>query len=352
VSYQAVEWAVRDAPMLLTDKGKPDTTARHVLAVLAEAAHSDGSEARPAVVTMQYRTGYDRRTIQRALRRLESGGLIRAEGTKFDCTIYRLAMHLKRPASDLEDLKAEEMRQKELDAERQRRSRARRVTHSDDVTVTDAECVTEPDVTDADDVSHALSVPTSRILRPDVTDATPPNPSFEPSGEPSLLSSTLASVIPEPRAVPDEKREIIAALPKDNDDAAKVVEAWLAARGRGRNPAAEANVRKSASEFLAADWSIPDLIALAEDMGRRQPTYSDLTKHEPHWVRPASKSAPAASSATTCWTCTRPTPKPVVAFGRTYCPSCCEPCSGCRAATPADLLDMDTNRCASCRTAA
>ena len=168
--------------------------------------------------------------------------------------------------------------------------------------------------------------------------------------EDSLSSDAPVPNAPEPPA-PDE-REIIAALPKDNDDAGKVVEAWLAARGRGRNPAAEAKVRKSASEFLAADWSIPDLIALAEDMGRRQPTYSDLTKHEPHWVRPVSKSAPAASSATTCWTCTRPTPKPVVAFGRTYCPSCCEPCSGCRAATPADALDMDTNRCPACRTAA
>ncbi len=158
MSYQAVEWAMRDAPMLLTEKGRPDTTARHVLAALAEHAHPDGSEARPAIVTLQHRTGYDRRTVQRALRRLETAGLIRDEGTKYDCTIYRLAMHLMRPASDLEELKADEMRQKEASAERQRRSRARRVTHSDDVTVTDADCVTEPDVTDADDVSHVVEM--------------------------------------------------------------------------------------------------------------------------------------------------------------------------------------------------
>ncbi len=65
--------------------------------------------------------------------------------------------------------------------------------------------------------------------------------------------------------------------------------------------------------------------------------------------QPMRHSAPTAPLAATCWTCTRPALKPVVAFGRTYCPSCCEPCSGCRAATPADLLDMDTNRCSACR---
>ncbi len=158
MSWQAVQWAMRDAPMLLTEKGKPDTTARHVLAALAEHAHPDGSEARPAIVTLQHRTGYDRRTIQRALRRLEDAGQIRAEGTKYDCTNYRLAMHLKRPASDMKELKADEMRRKEASAERQRRSRARRVTHANDVTVTDAECVTGPDITDADDVCHVVEV--------------------------------------------------------------------------------------------------------------------------------------------------------------------------------------------------
>jgi hypothetical protein len=65
--------------------------------------------------------------------------------------------------------------------------------------------------------------------------------------------------------------------------------------------------------------------------------------------QPMRQSAPTAPSAATCWTCNRTAPKPVVAFGHPYCPSCCEPCSGCRAATPADLLDMDTNRCPACR---
>jgi DNA-binding transcriptional ArsR family regulator len=287
--------------MLLTDKGKPDTTARHVLAALAEFAETDGSEARPALITLQHRTGYDRRTIQRALRRLEGGGLVRAEGTKFDCTIYRLAMHLMRPASDMDDLKAEEMRQKEGDAERQRRSRAKRVTHANDVTVTDAECVTVPDVTDADDVSHAFSVPTSRTQNPDVTDATPPNPSFDPPRT-LPLSPAAGRAADAARAVTDE-REIDASPDNSNNDTAKVAEAWSAARGRGRNPAAEQRVRESAALLLSVGWSIPDVIALAEDMGVRQPSFTDLAKHEPHWQRPVAGGVVPPSLPPWCTRC-------------------------------------------------
>lgn len=224
--------------MLLTEKGKPDTTARHVLAVLAECAEADGSEARPSLMTVQYRSGYDRRTIQRALRRLEDGGLIKAGGVKFGCTVYRLAMHLVRPESDWAELEAEEARQKDADAERQRRSRARRVTHAESVTVTDAECVTGRSVTDADAVSHALSVPTSRTQNPDVTDGTPPNTSFEPSGESSSLSSQLPRQAAQEPPVAGDEREIdplVQKLITDHDateDEATAVIAQVHAEGR------------------------------------------------------------------------------------------------------------------------
>lgn len=292
MSWQAVEWAMEKAPMLLTEKGKPDTTARHVLAVLAEYAGDDGSEARPALLKIQYRTGYDRRTVQRALRRLEAAGLIRPEGTKFGCTIYRLAMQVIRPETDLKELEMEDERRQEADAERQRRSRSRRVTHSNDVTVTDAECVTDDlpggDVTHADDVSHALCVPTSRTQNPDVTHATPPDPSFEPPGETSL-SPSAASDRPQPAAGQGE-REINASLStdKDNDDPAKVVQAWTAARGRGRNPAAEQKVHDSAVLLLSVGWTVADVISLAEDMAQKYPAGTDLAVHEGHWVRPTT----------------------------------------------------------------
>lgn len=167
---------MRDAPMLMTGRGRPDTTSRHVLAVLAEFAHKDGMSAHPSVDTIEYYSGFDRRTIQRALRRLEEAGLIVPYGAVRGVTRYRLAMELKRPASDREEIEIRAAASKAAGAERQRRARAKRVTHFDDVTVTHSDsvttdqmsrtltadvthfdCVTGPDVTHFDDGCHALN---------------------------------------------------------------------------------------------------------------------------------------------------------------------------------------------------
>jgi hypothetical protein len=194
-----------DAPMLQTDKGKPDTTARHVLQVLAEHASKTGTNARPSLMRIQYRSGYDRRTVQRALRRLEAAGLITPTGVISGCTVYRLSMGTTRPASDWKELEAEEARQRDVDAERQRRYRSRsRVTDANAVTVTDAESVTA-------DERHALSVRTSRTQNPDVTDATPPEPSVEHVREPSLSSRVPQQPIEPPAPV---ERETVASTDK------------------------------------------------------------------------------------------------------------------------------------------
>ncbi len=144
--------------MLLTEKGKPDTTSRHVLQALAEHAHRDGGGARPSVLRLQYRTGYDRRTVQRALRRLEDGKLITAEGVVYGCTQWRLSLHLVRPESDWTLLEQEEENLREATAVRVRRHRAKRVTHSDDVTVTHSDDVTEPGVTHSASVRNDVEV--------------------------------------------------------------------------------------------------------------------------------------------------------------------------------------------------
>jgi DNA-binding Lrp family transcriptional regulator len=155
-----------DAPMLRTEKDRPDSTARHVLQVLGEHARPDGSNSHPSVLRIQYRTGYDERTVQRALRRLEAGGLIRKQGTVNGRTKWKLQMHLKRPEFDWAELEAEAEEGKRQAAERQRRARAKRVTQSESVTVTDGESVTvthsddvtEGGVTHSESVSHALPV--------------------------------------------------------------------------------------------------------------------------------------------------------------------------------------------------
>jgi DNA-binding Lrp family transcriptional regulator len=155
-----------DAPMLRTDKGRPDSTARHVLQVLAEHARPDGSNSHPSVLRIQYRTGYDERTVQRALRRLEAGGLIRQQGTVQGRKKWRLQMHLQRPEFDWAELEAEAEEAKKQAAERQRRARQKRVTqseavtvtHGESVTVTHSDDVTEGSVTHSESVSHALPV--------------------------------------------------------------------------------------------------------------------------------------------------------------------------------------------------
>ncbi|MFD6128668.1 helix-turn-helix domain-containing protein [Streptomyces diastaticus] len=175
MSHEAVTWAMDDAPMLRTEKGRPDTTTRGVLQVLAEHADRDGRNARPSLARLRYRTGYDRRTVQRALRRLETAGLIKAVGTHGEITVYALALHTVRPASDWTELLEDEQRQKDAARDRQRKSRAKRaassaaaesptepdVTHPDDMTepdVTHPDNVTEPDVTHSDDERHASGV--------------------------------------------------------------------------------------------------------------------------------------------------------------------------------------------------
>lgn len=193
-----------DAPMLLTPKGKKDTTARGVLQVLAEHARADGSNAHPSVARVQYRTGFDERTVQNALRRLEVGGLIVADGAVNGCTRYRLSMHLRRPASDWDDLVAEKEAKRSAAAERKRKSRAA-VTSSDDVTVTSLNdrtgdvtssgggrhVVEQRDVTSFNDGRHVVNAPRTVI-----------EPSVEPPENLSVVDEggdTSGSGVPAPR---------------------------------------------------------------------------------------------------------------------------------------------------------
>ncbi|GGU52243.1 helix-turn-helix domain-containing protein [Streptomyces lavendofoliae] len=158
MSTEAVTWAMDDAPMLRTAAGKPDATARHVLQALAEHADKTGKNAHPSITRLQYRTGYDRRTVQRALRRLEDARLISKDGAVQDRTRWKLSLNLIRPASDWDEIERAEDASRAAAAERQRRSRAKRVTHSDDVTVTDQNGVTDRDVTHSDSARHAFEV--------------------------------------------------------------------------------------------------------------------------------------------------------------------------------------------------
>lgn len=163
MSYEAVKWAMDDAPMLKTPAGNADHTARGVLQALAEFAKKDGTDAHPSVERLEFRSGYDRRTVQRALRRLEKAELIIPYGTVNGCVRYRLAMEKLRPASDWDEILIRAAAAKAADAERQRRARERRVTHSGGVTVTHSGGVTsgatdQMSRTSSADVTHFNSV--------------------------------------------------------------------------------------------------------------------------------------------------------------------------------------------------
>lgn len=158
MSFEAVAWALEDAPMLRTERGKADTTARFVLVALAERADSQGRRAHPSLLDIQYRTGFDRSTVQRGLRRLEAAGLIVKTDVVHGCACWLLVMDQRRPDGDREALEAEEAAEKDKATERKRRSRERSVTHSTPVTVTHSTPATEPDVTGVTPSGHALKV--------------------------------------------------------------------------------------------------------------------------------------------------------------------------------------------------
>ncbi|MFD8687807.1 helix-turn-helix domain-containing protein [Streptomyces sp. NPDC059651] len=234
MSTEAVTWAMDDAPMLRTDKGRPDSTARHVLQVLAEHARPDGSNSHPSHLRIQYRTGYDERTIQRALRRLESGGLIKGDGSVNGRRRWRLQLHRRRPAFDWAELEAEAEDAKKQAAERQRKSRQKRVTPPESVTVTDAESVTEPDVTQSGDVteegvthsasvSHALEVrdvthsaSECHALSAPLTTSQPSDNHQEPFPGPADASASAAA--PTPGDTEDAPDDVIDLDPEDEAD--------------------------------------------------------------------------------------------------------------------------------------
>ncbi|WP_405848072.1 helix-turn-helix domain-containing protein [Streptomyces niveus] len=240
MSTEAVKWAMDHAPMPRTEKGKPDTTARHVLQVLGEHAAPDGSNAHPSVLRIQYRTGYDRTTVQRALRRLEKAGLIAKDGMREGRTRWQLAMDRTRPESDWADLEREEDEFRAAAAERKRRSRSKGVTHAESVTVTDSKGVTvtdaesvTADVTDGTPSRHALKVRSSRTER---------RPNHQQPSVNQLHKDSSSPPAQTERGSSDQAGQYLDAFgafwlvypkKKAREEAKK---AWIAAIGRGAEP--------------------------------------------------------------------------------------------------------------------
>jgi hypothetical protein len=211
MSYEAVRWAMYDAPMLLTAAGKPDTAARAVLIARAERADKAGRSTYAGTADLSRVTGYDERTIERAERRLEGAGLlIRAGRSHLGTVMWHLDMSQKQAEGNQGLAEARVERRRKADAIRQQRARERRkALSSGSAEPVDNGPSIEPDVSTKICVTDAESV-TSRTQNPDVTDLNgvtsrtqrPPNHPVKPPVEPPGLTTPGGAPPPGPRRRP------------------------------------------------------------------------------------------------------------------------------------------------------
>jgi hypothetical protein len=165
-AFAAIKWA-RSAPVVRRGNGKPDATAHHVLLVLATYADKDG-RARPSVATLAEDSVLAVDTVDAALCRLVSAGLIEAEESYggSGCVVWRLRMDLSRDGSRADVLTERQERARRATADRVARFRERRNgirgryatlsgTVTDDV-VTPSDTVTDEVVTVSETVCNGV----------------------------------------------------------------------------------------------------------------------------------------------------------------------------------------------------
>jgi hypothetical protein len=191
MSYEAVQWALYKAPLLLMPGGGPDIAAKLVLIFRAERASKDGKGTYAAHAEIKRATGYDVRTIQRAERRLEKAGLM----------IRRGVSHLGTPRWDLDltvestagaDYVAErDARRREQTAERVRRHRAKQGGPDIETDVSISPPVTTPDVVSNGTEERYVTTPDVVCNAPHATRTT-----NEPPRTTTTPGTTLGGTLP------------------------------------------------------------------------------------------------------------------------------------------------------------
>lgn len=231
-----MKWALYQAPMLRTEAGKPDAISRLVLVAHAERTDKDGRDSHPGPAALIEATGLDERTIDRAEKRLEKGGLMARNGlsrhgtTRWDLNLSYVRDDAERSAKDRIE------HRRKVDAERQRRHRQKQR----EAAVTDANSVTSrtlnPDVTDSASGCHGRNAPQT-ILRtthepPGETipgGTLPPDPlrpqdlrSSDLGLEPEKSISTEGQQPPRPETATHDRAREAEAGPAANDEAKKI----------------------------------------------------------------------------------------------------------------------------------
>ncbi|MEU4804395.1 hypothetical protein [Actinosynnema sp. NPDC023587] len=125
--YAPFLWALK-VPKLLLGNGTPDTTAHHVLLVMATHADPDGTNIRPSVATLTQESHFnDQRTTKDALRRLEAAQLVVRTGELTGGTvIWKLNFELEFSGTGAaEEFRSRREKALTKQAERNRRYRQR-----------------------------------------------------------------------------------------------------------------------------------------------------------------------------------------------------------------------------------
>lgn len=150
MSWPAMKWAVEQAPILTSDAGRRNSSAAHVLQILAYHADTDGV-AWPSPERLEQETGLGTSAVRDALTALEDGGLVEREVVD-GVTRWRLQMDRQRDVPIQQEIREKIERRQEQARLRQAkrrglRSAASSVTPESNVTVTLNGGVTDDDVT-------------------------------------------------------------------------------------------------------------------------------------------------------------------------------------------------------------
>lgn len=149
MSNKARDWAAHHAPMLPTESGANDTTARHVLLELADHSNAKTGQCNPGMAHIEWATGYDQATIKRALLRLERGGLISKDGRVSGEQNWKLSTEMQRPRTDLLFIEARIAEQRRVESYK-RSSRRRKAK------VSGTESAGHPSVEDLDTIIEEM----------------------------------------------------------------------------------------------------------------------------------------------------------------------------------------------------
>ena len=199
MSHEAITWALEQAPIPPTEKGKGNPTTKLVVVTLAHHANSEGRNSHPSIDLLCAETELSASTVRESLAQAEACGLIKRDGkVKGGTTNWTLNLALQRETSIKDRKTANAEKRKKADAERQARRRARKaVEAAEAAAVTPGTGVTNKDVTPVTGVM-------SRREPADVTPVTGPEQSLNGHWNPGAAPA------------PDPPRPIPAQAPGSN----------------------------------------------------------------------------------------------------------------------------------------